>query len=111
MQLTITRTCSDNGLAPNRRQTFILTNADLIHWRIFVALGVDEVMLRFEQNDRHFADYIFKCAFFCTIKILLRFVPICLVDNKSALVKVMVWRRTWDKPLIESTVAKISYAT
>ena len=29
----------DNGLAPNRRQAIIRTNADPIHWRIYVALG------------------------------------------------------------------------
>ena len=28
----------DNGLAPNRRQTIIWTNAGLIHWRIYAAL-------------------------------------------------------------------------
>ena len=30
---------SNNGLAPNRRQAIIWTNADLIHWRIYAALG------------------------------------------------------------------------
>ena len=29
----------DNGLAPNRRQAIIWINADLIHWRIYAALG------------------------------------------------------------------------
>ena len=29
----------DNGLAPNRRQAVIWTNADPIHWRIYAALG------------------------------------------------------------------------
>ena len=33
----------DNGLAPNRWQAIIWTNADPIHWHIFVALGGDEV--------------------------------------------------------------------
>ena len=32
----------DNGLAPNRRQAIIWTNADPIHWRIYAALGGDE---------------------------------------------------------------------
>ena len=31
----------DNGLAPYRRQAIIWTNADLIHWRIYAALGGD----------------------------------------------------------------------
>ena len=34
----------DNGLAPNRRQAIIWTNADLIHWRIYATLGEDELM-------------------------------------------------------------------
>ena len=33
----------DNGLAPNRRQAIIWTNADSIHWRIYAALGWDEL--------------------------------------------------------------------
>ena len=35
----------DNVLAPNRRQTIIWTNADQIHWRIYIytALGGDEL--------------------------------------------------------------------
>ena len=37
---------SDNGMAPNRRQVIIWTNADLIHWRIYAALGGDELKLR-----------------------------------------------------------------
>ena len=51
------------------------------------------------QNGRHFADNIFKCIFmnekFCIlIRISLKFVPKGLIDNKSALVQVMAWRRT-----------------
>ena len=33
----------DNGLAPNRWQTIIWTNADPVHWRIYVALVGDEL--------------------------------------------------------------------
>ena len=33
----------DNGMAPNRRQAVIWTNADLVHWRIYAALGGDEL--------------------------------------------------------------------
>ena len=32
----------DNGLAPNRRQVIIWTNADPIHWRVYAAPGGDE---------------------------------------------------------------------
>ena len=33
----------DNGLAPNRRQAIIWTNANPIHWSIYAALGGDEL--------------------------------------------------------------------
>ena len=32
-----------DGLAPNRRQTIIWTNADPVHWHIYAALGEDEL--------------------------------------------------------------------
>ena len=35
----------DNGSAPNRRQAIIWTDADPIHWRIYVSLGGDELTL------------------------------------------------------------------
>ena len=33
-----------------------------------------------------------------SIKIWLKFIPKCLIDNKPALVHIMAWRRTGDKP-------------
>ena len=33
----------DNGLVPFRRQAIIWTNAEPIHWRIYAALGGDEL--------------------------------------------------------------------
>ena len=38
-----TSTGLDNGLAPNRRQAIIWTNADPINWCIYAALGGDEL--------------------------------------------------------------------
>ena len=35
---------SDNGLAPIRRQAIILTNVEPAHWRIYAALGGDELI-------------------------------------------------------------------
>ena len=43
VRLTITNIGLDNGLAPNRQQVIIWTNADLIHWCIYTALGGDEL--------------------------------------------------------------------
>ena len=40
----------DNGLAPNRRQAIIWINADLIHWRIYAALGGDELTMMVHNN-------------------------------------------------------------
>ena len=59
-----------------------------------------------EQNGRHFEDDVFKWIFgdwyFCImIKISLKFVPKDPIGNKLALVQVMAWRRTGDKPLPE----------
>ena len=58
------------------------------------------------QNGRNFTDDIFRCIFvnekFCiSIRISLKFVPKGPINNKSALVQVMAWRRTGDKPLPE----------
>ena len=57
------------------------------------------------QNGCHFTDNIFKLTFmnekFCIlIRILLKFVPEGPIDKKSALVLVMDWCRTGDKPLL-----------
>ena len=56
------------------------------------------------QNGRHFADVIFKPISLkenveISIQISLKFVPKGPIENKSALVQVMAWRRTGDKAL------------
>ena len=62
-----------------------------------------------------FADDISKCIFvnekFCiSIRISLRFVPKGPIDNKAALVQVMAWRRTGDKPFHEPMLTQFSGA-
>ena len=79
--------------------------------------------LRLEQNGFHFADNILthwsrdkmavifqttfcKCIFVnenvgISIKISLKFVPKCQINNIPALVQIMAWRRLGDKPLSE----------
>ena len=52
--MTITHTGSDNGLAPNWWQAILWTNADAIHWRIYAALGRDE--LNDDTRSFHFDD-------------------------------------------------------
>ena len=61
------------------------------------------------------ADDIFKCIFlnendWISIKISLKFVPRSPIDNKPALVQVMAWRRTGDKPLPEPMMTQFTDA-
>ena len=58
------------------------------------------------QNGHHFADDIFKCILmkenlYISIWIQLKCVPKGPIDNMSALVQVMAWHWTGDKPLSE----------
>ena len=62
--------------------------------------------LRPGRNEQHFADDIFKCIFFnenvwVAIKISLKFIPKGPINNIPALVRIMAWRRSGDKPLSE----------
>ena len=66
--------------------------------------------LRPRQNDQHLPDDIFKCTFMnenlcISIRISLKFVPKGQIDDMSALVQVMAWRQTGDKPLTEPMIA------
>ena len=62
--------------------------------------------LRPRQNDDHFLGNIFTCILlnenvWITINISLKFVPKCQIKIISALVQIMAWCRTGDKPLPE----------
>ena len=62
--------------------------------------------LRPNQNGRHFPDNSFRCIFlnenvWISIKISLKFVPKGPIANNPALVQIIAWRRTGDKPLSE----------
>ena len=68
--------------------------------------------LRRRQNGRRFPDDIFKCIFlnenvWILIKVSLKFVPKGSIDNISALVKIMAWRRPGDKPLFEPIMVSL----
>ena len=67
-------------------------------------LGINT--LRPRQNGRRFADDTFKRIFLnenvrISIKISLKFVPKGPINNNPALVQIMAWRRSGDKPLSE----------
>ena len=62
-------------------------------------------MVAISPND------ISKCIFmnekfYISIRISLKFVPKGTIDNKIALVQVMAWRRTGDKPLSETMLTQ-----
>ena len=61
---------------------------------------------RLWQNGHHFPDDIFKCIFLnknvlILFKISLKFVPKGPINNIPALVQIMAWRQSGDKPLSE----------
>ena len=61
------------------------------------------------------ADAIFNCIFLyendkIPIQISLKLVPKSPIDNKLALVKVVAWRRTGDKPLPEPMMTQFTEA-
>ena len=68
--------------------------------------------LRPRQNGCHFADDTFKRIFLnenviISIKISLKFVPKGPINNNPALVQIMAWRRSGDKPLSEPTMVSL----
>ena len=64
------------------------------------------------QNGCHFADDTFKCIFLnknarVSIQISLKFVPKGPINNNPALVQIMAWRQSGNKPLSESMMASL----
>ena len=69
--------------------------------------------LRPRQNRRHFADEVFKSNFlnenvWIPIKFLLKYVPKGPINNIPALVQMMAWCWTGDKPLSEPMMTQFS---
>ena len=68
--------------------------------------------LRPRQNGRRFADDTFKPIFLnenvrISIDISLKFVPKGPINNNPALVQIMAWRRSGDKPLSEQMMVRL----
>ena len=68
--------------------------------------------LRPRQNGRHFPDDIFTCIFFnenccILIKFSLKYIRKGPIDNNPALVQIMAWRRSGDKPLSEPMMVSL----
>ena len=68
--------------------------------------------LRPRRNEQHFADDIFKRIFFnenvwISMKISLKCVPKGPINNIPALVQLIAWRRSGDKPLSEPMMVSL----
>ena len=68
--------------------------------------------LRPRQHGRHFPDDIFRCIFlnendWISLEISLKFVSKIPINNIPALVQIMAWRRSGDKPLSEPMMVRL----
>ena len=80
-----------------------------IQMELYYTLFFTAMHIEAETNGLHSADDIFKCIFWnenvwIPIKISLKFVPKCPINNIPAMVQMMAWRRPGDKPLSEPMV-------
>ena len=56
---------------------------------------------------RHFQMHFLECKFWISIKISLKFVPKCPINNIAAIVQIMAWRRPGDNSLSEPMVVSL----
>ena len=78
------------------------------YWVLFFIVNT----LRPRQDGCYFPDDIFRCIFlneniWIAINISLSFVPKGPIDNISALVQIMAWRWSGDKPLSEPMMVSL----
>ena len=88
------------------------TTTKMLTMRLFGSGGVPFNTLGPGQNGRHFPDDIFKCIFLnentsISIHISLNVVPEGRINNIPALVQIMAWRRSGDKPLSEPMMVSL----
>ena len=82
-------------------------------WVIYGILVLSPLnTLRPRQNGHHLPDNVFKCIFFnenvwISIKILLKFVRKGPINNIPALVQIMSWSQSGDKPLSEPMMVSL----
>ena len=86
--------------------------ADSIYERFLKSPLAKLNTLRPRPNGRYFADDIFKYIFLnenarISLKKSLKFVPKVRINNIPALVQIMAWRRSGDKPLSEAMVVSL----
>ena len=97
--------------ADNTKPQKIVSKTNYVHdlWDVMQP-RLNTLMQR--QNGRHFADNIFKCIFvneiiWISTNIPLKFVPKGQINNISALVQIMAWRRPGDEPLSEPMMVSL----
>ena len=92
----------------------------VIAWPVF-KLQIADRMARslthipLDKMNANLADDIFNCKFmnersYISIWISLKFVPRGPIDNRLALVQVMAWHRTGEKPIPEPTLTQFTKA-
>ena len=94
---------------------FIRNHISSPSFRVFVVLiwcSLHINILRPRWNEQHFVDDIFKRISFngnawISIKISLKFVPKGPINNILALVQIMAWRLSGDKPLSEPMMVSL----
>ena len=101
---------SSEMASPNMREAITWTN--VYHAPYGAARQQWFNTLRPRQNGRRFADDTFKRIFLnenvrISIKISLKFVPKGPINNIPALVQIMAWRRSGDKPLSEPMMVSL----
>ena len=115
-------------MATNTRKVPIWSNADLDYWckNSPISISVLQLMqgkrpnkmrlkikvilntLRPKRNGYHNSDDSFlNKNVWISIKIPLKFVLLCLINNIAALVQIMTWRRSGDKPLSEPMMVSL----
>ena len=92
----------DAGYLRRHRAHYDVTVMNILNNMCSLISHISQIfnILRPRQNGRPFADDIFKYIFLnenllILNKISLKYFPYCLIDNISALVQIMAWRRTF----------------
>ena len=98
-----------NLLNPQRKFRLYLQNKTKNRLSLFYSIQ----LISPGQNGRHFGNDNFKCIFFnengtILIQFSLKFVSRSSIDNLPALVQLMAWRRTGDKPLPEPMLTQLT---
>ena len=103
---------SANILPPVQWQAISYTKCwHVVKWTLWTNL-CELNTLSPRQNGRRFEDDVFKCIFlnenvWISLKISLKFVPKDPINNIPALVQILAWRRSGDKPLSEPMMVSL----